>query len=95
MKTILITGATGFIGSWLTRHFVQNHFEVYAHGSSKKSISRLKRQLKEDGFTDAPITYWIQDFQNEKWDFPDLTHINYIIHCAALTSVREGTRENY
>ena len=30
MERIVITGGTGFIGSWLIRELVQNHVEVVA-----------------------------------------------------------------
>ncbi|MFO8020188.1 MAG: NAD(P)-dependent oxidoreductase [Promethearchaeia archaeon] len=95
MKTVLITGATGFIGSWLLKNFLKQGFRIFAHGSSKKSVSRLRQRIKEKGYTDKKIEYWEQDFRSQSWDFPDFREIDFVIHCAALTSVRQGTREHY
>lgn len=95
MDTLLITGATGFIGSWLTRLFIKKDFHIIVHGSSKTSVNRLKKKLLENGFSLDNLDYWIQDFKEQTWNFPDLSSVDYIIHCAALTSVRNSTRENY
>ena len=95
MSIILITGATGFIGSYLTKFFIRNNYEIIAHGSSKESINRLKENLKTNKLFSKEIQFWQQDFLDNTKSIPSLTGIDFIIHCAAATKVREGTLENY
>ncbi len=94
-KTILITGATGYIGSWLTRYFLNNQFNIIAHGSSKSTVMKLKHKLEQQGYSLGNLEFWEQNFIAKRWIFPNFQKIDYIIHCAALTSVRKGIRENY
>jgi UDP-glucose 4-epimerase len=95
MAIILITGATGFIGSHLTEFFIRNNYDIIAHGSSKESINRLKDKLKINKLYSKDLQFWQQDFLDYSRDIPDLTGIDFIIHCAAATKIREGTFENY
>ena len=45
MKTVVINGADGFIGSHLTRHLVENGFVVYALILEKNDLT--KQRLKK------------------------------------------------
>jgi len=91
---ILITGATGFVGSWLTRYFLEKENKIIIHGSSKFSIEKLKNQMINYKRQDK-IELWEQDFLKKDWKFPDFSKIDVIIHCAAATKVREGIIENF
>ncbi len=95
MPNILITGATGFIGSHLVKFFAKNNYHIIAHGSSADSISNLKENLKTYNIGLENIKFWQQNFLDKEWDYPDFSDIETIIHCAAITKVREGTLENY
>lgn len=79
MKRILITGASGFVGSHLVDGALQRGWEVWA---GIRSGSRL------DNLTDPTIRYIKLDYdkperltrqlaQEERWD--------YVVHCAGLT----------
>ena len=63
MSKILITGATGFIGNWLVRHFVHKNNHIIAHESSKESISNLKIDLKKESLNLEKIEFWEQNFK--------------------------------
>lgn len=95
MTNILITGATGFIGSWLTKYFLERNQNVVIHGSSKKTLKNLEEQLEIEHFNSKHFEFWEQDFLKKEWHFPNFSDIDCIIHCAAATKVREGTLENY
>ena len=95
LKTILITGATGFVGSWLTRYFLNKKFNIIAHGSSKNTIMQLKQKLERQGYSLKNLDFWEQNFKAKQWGFPNFQNIDYLIHCAAITSVRQGIRENF
>ena len=95
MSTILITGATGFIGGYILRFFHDKGLNVIAHGSNKKSIKDLKDNLEQENLNFSKIKFWAQNFMAAEWEFPDFEKIDNIIHCAALTKVREGTLDNY
>lgn len=93
MSRILITGATGFIGGYLVKYFIKKGNQIIAHGSTKETINKL-RNILEDEHIDS-IDFWQQDFLAQKWNFPDFSEIDYVIHTAASTKIREGTLENY
>ncbi|MFX0138790.1 MAG: NAD-dependent epimerase/dehydratase family protein [Candidatus Hodarchaeota archaeon] len=95
MSKILITGATGFIGSYLVKYFVDKNLHIIAHGSSKESIYNLNKELKYENVNLKLINFWQENFLKNNWSFPDFSDIKNIIHCAAATKVREGTIENY
>ncbi|MFX1260421.1 MAG: NAD-dependent epimerase/dehydratase family protein [Promethearchaeota archaeon] len=95
MSKILITGATGFIGSWLVKHFMDKNYQIIAHGSSKESINKLKIKLQKSNIKFKNIEFWEQDFLKEIWNFPMLSEKDAIIHCAGATKIREGNFENY
>jgi nucleoside-diphosphate-sugar epimerase len=96
MKKILITGATGFIGSWLSKFFLEDGYEIIAHGSSEESVNRLKENVLNSEYPSNNLEVWSQDFLDENWSFFfDFSTLDFIIHTAAATKVREGTLGNY
>jgi len=95
MSKILITGATGFIGSYLAKFFIKEGYKVVAHGSSEQSIKKLTKELENSISSLENVDFWSQDFLEPNWDFPNFSDIEYIIHTAAITKIREGVLENY
>ncbi len=95
MAKILITGATGFIGSWLVKNLIKNGEHIIAHGSSDESINNFKKNLENENLSFEKLEFWRQNFLEQEWIFPDFSQIKNVIHCAAATKVREGIIENY
>ena len=86
MKTILISGATGFIGSHITRELLRRDFKVYA--TCRKS-SDFK--LSGDFFEDVE---WV-DLQSERW-YERLSgkKIDILIH-SAWSGITYSDRDNW
>jgi nucleoside-diphosphate-sugar epimerase len=96
MKKILITGATGFIGSWLSKFFLEDDYEIIAHGSSDESVKTLKENILNSAYSSDNLELWSQDFLDEEWSYSfDFSTLDFIIHTAAATKVREGNLGNY
>ena len=87
MKTVLITGASGFIGSFLTEEGISREYRVYA--AIRKSSSR--QYLK-----DPAITILEFDFSSEEHLINSLNEckkkgicFDYIIHNAGVTKAKK------
>lgn len=96
MKKVLITGASGFIGSFLVEHALGKGYETYAGiraSSSKEYLKDERIQFIDLMYADKPalvaqLNEWKQ--QNGKWD--------YIVHNAGLTKCKrkdDFDRVNY
>jgi len=87
-KTILITGAAGYIGSHIAKHFLANNFKVIA-------LDNLSRGYREA----IEILQKLGDLEFVEGDILDQTvltnifsnnQIDAVIHCAALCSPDES-----
>ena len=82
-KKVLITGASGFIGSFLVEEALQQGYEVYA--GIRKSSSRQFLQQKELNFLEldfscpATLLQQLNSFAKENGSF------DYLIHNAGIT----------
>ena len=89
-KAILITGATGFVGSYLTRHLVKMG---YTH------IIAMKRSTSPMDLV-AEVSDKVQWVEGDILDVPFLEEIlrrykiTHIFHCAAVVSFDPHNREN-
>lgn len=80
MPKILITGASGFVGSWLVSEALKRDLEVYA--GVRKSSSREFLQ-------DPRIQFFNTDFRDEEGLFQGLNEqqFDYVIHNAGVVRV--------
>ncbi len=83
MKKILITGASGFIGSFITELALEKGFSTYAGIRKSSSVKYLQKEgvnLFELDFSD-PL-----DFKNKLASFKkENGAFDYIVHCAGVT----------
>lgn len=96
MKKILITGANGFIGSFLTEAAARRGFEVWAgvrSGSNLRYLEGLDIHLFEMDYSSATA------FRRTFEEFKRTTGVfDYIIHCAGATKcvdVKDFDRINF
>jgi nucleoside-diphosphate-sugar epimerase len=74
-KTVLITGATGFLGGYLVEEFAANGYEVFALGRNERRLSELSAKA-------TPV-------RSNLADLPDLAleGVDVVVHAAALSTV--------
>lgn len=84
MATILVTGATGFLGSWVTREAIHQGHEVRI---LRRKSSRL------DAIQDLPI----QDFMGDLTDLDILAEaldgVEWVFHVAAISAYWRNNQE--
>ena len=66
MKTVLVTGGCGCLGSWIIKLLIENNDKVICLDNSK-NLSRLKLILDEKSFKKISFNY-IDNFDFEKID---------------------------
>ena len=75
MATILITGATGFLGKYVVDEFLRHGYQVVAHG---RNATRLV-QLHDQG---------VQTLQGDLQELSHLTmRVDAVVHAAALSTI--------
>ncbi len=80
-KNILITGASGFIGSFMVETAINRGYKVYA--AIRKNSS--KEFLPQNGISFVELDYLnIENLANQ------LQNIDYIIHCAGITKSKRS-----
>jgi len=92
---VLVTGATGLVGSHLVLHLLENGDNVSAIYRSEKSIEKTKSLFELYKKTELfPKINWIQADINE---IPSLEiafqNIEYVYHCAAFISFEPTDEE--
>jgi len=81
-KKLLITGANGFVGSFILREAMKRNFDAYAAVRKGSDLSRIEKLNPK---------YIYTDFEDEDLlrSQLDENHFDYIIHSAGLTRAAE------
>lgn len=83
---VLVTGATGFLGSYLVPHLQKSGHEVVAIGRDV----RIGEQLEQSG-----IRFIQADLSDQDLALKLPSHIDWVVHCAALSSPWGRSEEFY
>lgn len=89
-KTILITGASGFIGQALLKALCQSQYSVRATVRSQNSYNKLSAYQNHDHIS----LYMTGDLTTHTDWSNILPHVDTIIHCAARAHVLNETSNN-
>ena len=86
MKRILVTGATGFLGAYVLKEFIDN-YEIIAIGRNEKKLLQIKNK-----YNDKNISVMKVDLSDID-DVLKLPNVDIVIHCAALSTVWGNKKE--
>ena len=75
----LVTGATGFVGSWLVEHLVEQGYRV-------RVLTRA--QSSKDNLSHLPVEYVVGDYAKADTLQHAVAGVDYVFHSAALTKAR-------
>ena len=91
MKKIFITGICGFLGSNLAHYFHSNGYKVYGIDNlSRKGTEKNLNLLRKHGI----VVFKKNLAELKKFDLiKKKNSFNFVIHCAGLTSVLDGTNK--
>lgn len=84
---ICLTGSTGFVGSALCSHLLDNSYHVVAPVRNLSSKSLIKNKNLN--------SVYVEDKEINKAYFKALDKVDVVIHCAARTHVMFEKKENY
>ena len=104
MKTILVTGGTGFIGSHVCLSLIHSKYRVVIVdsniNSSELSLKRVKKILDQNYLTNYEIDFKKGDIRDEKFlrnlfeqEIEKKHPIDGVIHLAGLKSVEESIKD--
>ncbi len=79
-KTILITGATGFIGRYLVQQFANKGYTVYAGVRNSSPVDNLPKDNVHLAYLDLSDEKSLSD-----WFKKEAVTFDHIIHCAGVT----------
>ncbi len=78
MKSVLITGATGFLGRYLVLQFLQKGYQVFALGRNKKAGEELEA---------LGVIFCHGDFVEKETCAAYFQGVDYVVHAGALSTV--------
>jgi UDP-N-acetylglucosamine 4,6-dehydratase len=83
-ETVLVTGATGFLGKHLVRHLLKSGYDVVGTGFSERGIKRFEREAIGD------VKIYCLDIGSGYTNIKNILEnhdVDFIVHAAALKHV--------
>lgn len=99
-KKIYITGATGMIGSMITRSFLECGGELVVHGTDTSKTDALIKKLRIE-YPNANLAGQVYDFRDTnaiRTSVQQLDKIDVLVNCVALrplTTIQDITQEEW
>src|SRR5687767_15760775 len=83
MKTVLITGGTGFLGVYLSRYLIKKGYKVIALDIADPTATDL----------DGKITFTRADIRKKKDLVKAFKNVDYVVHAAAALPIVHARSE--
>jgi uncharacterized protein YbjT (DUF2867 family) len=64
-KTILVTGGTGYIGSWVTKGLLEKGYTVRVTVRDKNKTEKFRHLLEIEKITEGKLEIWEADLLKE------------------------------
>ncbi len=101
-KTVVLTGATGGLGTSLSKAFLSEDYNLVLIGTSYEKLETLKKQLETD-FPNNDIQYFQSDFSSEESiknliQKLDIVDVDVLINNAGifdLVNIENSTNEDF
>lgn len=95
MKTILITGGAGFIGSNFVRHLYRHYPDYRLLVLDALTYAGSVRNLPEDGFDSERFQFWYGNVRNGELVDSLVAQSDIVVHFAAETHVTRSIYDNF
>lgn len=88
LKSVLITGGSGYLGSYLTRYLIENS-DMNLRIFDLKIGDKFERYIQKNS---ARIEFIKGDVRNQNQVIDATSEVDYIVHLAAITSVPDSIK---
>ena len=97
MKSVLITGGAGFIGSYVVRELLNLDYEVYCIDNFDSFYDRKQKLFNISGFAANPLFHLIEKDILDRDAFTEIKNlkIDIIIHLAAKAGIKQSLEDPF
>ena len=97
-KNVLITGATGGLGSAIASEFIKNGSNLFLTGTDSSKLEQLTTQLQSENIFDRKVKYEKCDLSNEAFVLEFIEKVKFVfgsidvlVNCAGIFPVKSLT----
>src|ERR1044071_6898318 len=94
MKTILVTGGAGFIGSNFVRHLYERYPEYRLMVVDALTVAGSVKNLPEGAFESSRYDFWYGDVRNGELMDTLVSQADVVVHMAAESHVTRSIYDN-